>query len=267
MRAICLHDRTAIERVLRRDPFLHIYSLGDLDDFMWPHTTWYGLPAPEAPGEVDEIALLFSGLSLPTLVAVTGRTDRMSELLRRIGRLLPPSFYCHLTPGLEPALSERFRLESHGRHYRMVLTRPECLHEITETNVERLSRDNEAEIRELYAAAYPDTWFELLMLDTEMYFGFRLDGRLVSIAGVHVFAPRYRAAALGNIATHEDYRRRGCATAAVGVLCRRLLQQVDHVGLNVHRDNVAAIRCYQRLGFTVHGEYEEYMVEIDRKTR
>ena len=42
MIAECLHDREQIERFLRRDPGLHIYGLGDLDDRFWPFTTWYG---------------------------------------------------------------------------------------------------------------------------------------------------------------------------------------------------------------------------------
>lgn len=275
MRAVCLHDRDAIARVLQRDPYLHLYSLGDLDDAMWPHTTWYGLRDEEHPDEIAEICLLFSGLQLPTLIAVTARPALMTELLRLIGRLLPRRFYCHLTPGLEAALAtpadtsrgatseRRYRLISQGTHLRMALTRRERLHDLPAADTVRLTRDDEAEIRELYAAAYPETWFELLMLDTGMYYGCRQEGRLVSIAGVHVYSPTRRVAALGNIATHPDYRRRGCATAVVGVLCRALLEHADYVGLNVGRDNVAAIGCYERLGFTTHGEYKEYMVEAE----
>ena len=43
MSLVCLHDKAVIEGFLRRNPLLHIYPLGDLDDFFWPHTTWYGL--------------------------------------------------------------------------------------------------------------------------------------------------------------------------------------------------------------------------------
>ena len=43
MKTICLHDKDRIEALLRRDTFLNIYQLGDLDDYFWPHTTWYAL--------------------------------------------------------------------------------------------------------------------------------------------------------------------------------------------------------------------------------
>ena len=37
-----LRDKNKIESFLRKNPFLHIYGLVDLDDFFWPRTTWYG---------------------------------------------------------------------------------------------------------------------------------------------------------------------------------------------------------------------------------
>jgi len=60
-----LRDRGEIERLLRLDPRLHIYELGDLDEFFWPFTAWYILPDRR-----PEIALLYSGASLPVLLAL-----------------------------------------------------------------------------------------------------------------------------------------------------------------------------------------------------
>lgn len=68
MRSVCLHDRTTIERVLRENVYLYIYGIGDLDDFFWPYTTWYAI---EDDKEINTIALLYSGQSLPTLLALS----------------------------------------------------------------------------------------------------------------------------------------------------------------------------------------------------
>jgi hypothetical protein len=46
MHAIFLHDKDAIRALLLRDPELHIYSIGDLDDFFWPYTAWHTLREP-----------------------------------------------------------------------------------------------------------------------------------------------------------------------------------------------------------------------------
>jgi ribosomal protein S18 acetylase RimI-like enzyme len=65
-------------------------------------------------------------------------------------------------------------------------------------------------------------------------------------------------AALGNIVTHPACRGQGLARAATAGLCRSLRESVDHIGLNVAADNVAAIRCYERLGFATIGHYGEF---------
>jgi hypothetical protein len=36
-----VHDRTELAAELRKDPALHAYELGDLDDFFWPYTSWF----------------------------------------------------------------------------------------------------------------------------------------------------------------------------------------------------------------------------------
>ena len=37
-----LFDLQKIEEYLRKDVYLHIYGIGDLDEFFRPYTTWYG---------------------------------------------------------------------------------------------------------------------------------------------------------------------------------------------------------------------------------
>jgi ribosomal protein S18 acetylase RimI-like enzyme len=101
------------------------------------------------------------------------------------------------------------------------------------------------------------------MLDTGQYLGARIDGRLCAVAGVHVFSEAYGVAALGNITTRPEHRGKGLAGLVTGVLCRRLRQRVDWIGLNVDAENVAAIACYRKLGFARVADYGEFMVERD----
>ena len=65
MRVEQIRERDRIETLLRRDAELHIYSLGDLDDFFWPATTWYGW---EEGGSLQEVVLVYAGRTRPTVV-------------------------------------------------------------------------------------------------------------------------------------------------------------------------------------------------------
>ena len=42
MTHIELRDRDELASFFRRRPEVHAYELGDLDDFFWPHTRWFG---------------------------------------------------------------------------------------------------------------------------------------------------------------------------------------------------------------------------------
>ncbi|OGF12854.1 MAG: GNAT family N-acetyltransferase [Candidatus Edwardsbacteria bacterium GWF2_54_11] len=252
-----LTDKTIIESFLRQNPALHLYELGDLDDFFFPYTTWYG---HEENGEVKSIALLYIGTELPVHWALDQPgSPFMEELLAQLAGELPDRLYCHLTPGLEEILKEKFSLESHGTHHKMVLSRPEVLKNIDTAGTTPLGASHREEISDFYAASYPDNWFDARMLETGQYFGLRKEGRLASIAGIHVYSQQYKVAALGNIATWPELRGQGLGTKATAALCQNLLQTVDVIGLNVKADNAGAIRCYRRLGFETCGEYGEFM--------
>jgi ribosomal protein S18 acetylase RimI-like enzyme len=260
MNAICLHDKEAIQAALRRSVFLNLYGLGDLDDPFWPHTTWYGW---RRDNRAEAIALLYSGLKLPTFLALADDdSPAWCELIRSILHLLPARFYCHLTAELVPIASERYQLDSHGTYLKMGLTDRSKIDGVDTSATTPLGQADLDEIDRLYAASYEGHWFEPHMLASGHYVGLRDAGRLVSIAGAHVHSPRYRVAALGNIATHPDHRNRGYARAVTAALCRRLCPTTDHIGLNVKADNVAGIRCYERLGFEAVAEYEENMAQL-----
>ncbi|MER5334369.1 GNAT family N-acetyltransferase [Micromonospora sp. NPDC002717] len=245
------HDRAVLAGLLERDPVLHAYQLGDLDDFFWPHTSWFR--------RGEEVALLYHGADPPTLLAFAAppRVAELAALLRELAPVLPARLWAHLSPGLEPALAGAYRMEPAGPHHKMALTDPARLAATPPAGVVLDAADLPA-LHRLYADAYPGNWFDPRMLDTGQYVGIREGGEVVAVAGVHVFSPAYRVAALGNVTTHPRARGRGLAAAAVAALCGRLLTTVTHVTLNVKADNGPAVRLYERLGFTRVADYGEY---------
>ena len=258
---VSLHSKEEIERFLRRDTFQHIYEIGDLDDFFWDRTVWYGL---KDGGELRQMALLYVGTGLPTLLALTGGEGRaaMEDLLQSAAPVLPSRFYAHFSEGLVDVFADRFSVVPHGGHVKMGLMDRSKLDGVSSSGVFRLAESDLDELEEFYQESYAGNWFDPRMLETGQYFGLRHEGTLVSVAGVHVYSARYRVAALGNIATRPAHRGRGFATAVIAELCRSLLLSADCVGLNVKADNLSAIGCYQRLGFEQNAVYGEYTLEL-----
>jgi len=257
---LCLHAKDEVEAFCRRNPALHLYALGDLDDFFWPHTTWYAL---HDRGQIQQLVLVYTGQPLPTVLAYAEQPiGPMLDLLRDLLRVLPRRFYAHLTEGVADVLSEHYRIEPHGTHHKMALTDRSRAARFDGSEAEALSAVDTDDLLALYGASYPGNWFVPRMLQTGYYFGIRRGPGLVSVAGVHVYSQPYKVAALGNITTRPDVRGQGLGTAVTARLCQELLRAgIECVGLNVKADNRSAIACYEKLGFARVADYGEYMAE------
>jgi len=255
--AVRLHNKEEIRAFFSQNAPLHLYELGDLDEFFWPYTTWHALK--DADG-LKAVVLLYTETSLPVLLALAEEPAFTRDLLRSLIPSLPGRYYAHLSPGLEDVFQGSRKLVSHGRHYKMALTHPALLDVVNTLQVVPLSQNDLEDVERMYEQSYPGNWFEPRMLKTNQYFGIRGTEGLRSVAGVHVYSPAYRVAALGNIATHPDFRDQGLGKAVTAKLCQSLLQSVDHIGLNVQVDNEGAIHCYRSLGFEVIGSYGEWML-------
>jgi ribosomal protein S18 acetylase RimI-like enzyme len=255
-----LQERDEIAAFLRRRPAVHAYALGDLDDFFWPHTRWLGLARN---GGLAQVALIYDEPDPPVLLALAEEPeDAMADLLLAAAERLPPSLYAHLSPSLLDPLAPAFApMTVPVAHCKLGLARPEALEAYDTLDVEVLAPGDLDEVERFYASAYPGTWFQPRMLETGRYVGVRRDGALVCVAGVHVWSPAWRVAALGNVATRPEARGTGLATAACARLCRTLLDDgIDTISLNVRADNHAAIRAYEKLGFAHAADYLEVVL-------
>jgi ribosomal protein S18 acetylase RimI-like enzyme len=246
-------DLAAIEAFLRRAPYLHAYELGDLDPREAAHTTWI------ARDPVDAVALIYRGLAVPVLVALTdGDPAALHRLLAGAAGDLPPRFHAHLTPGVEAVLADRHELELLGHNRKMALVAPVA--GAVDDAVVRLGPADASEAVAFYAASYPTGYFEPVNLERGPYVAIRDDRGIAAVAGVHVYSPVKRVASLGNVATRPDARGRGLARRVTAALCRLLQDEIDVIGLNVRADNAAAIACYGNVGFELRHAYDEWRV-------
>ncbi len=252
VRATTITDRARLRAYFSREPLLHVYELGDLDDFFWPHTRWYALD--------DTIALVYAD---STLIAI-GDHDPLAALLVDVRDALPARLHAHLSPGLATVLAPRYASTPGGAYLKMGLVTP-ALDDIDTSRVVALGPADRDELVAFFARAYPGNWFDPRMLETGQYYGIR-EGALVAAGGIHVYSPEERVAALGNIAVDPTARGRGLATMVTARVCRSVRERALHVGLNVKADNRAAIACYTRLGFVEVGRFEEHFLTANGGT-
>jgi ribosomal protein S18 acetylase RimI-like enzyme len=255
MAVVELRSKAEIAAFYRRNPLAHAYELGDLDDFDWPFTRWFGW---EAAGDLCQLVLLYSEPEVPVLLAIAEEPlGPMDDLLGALLPILPPELYVHMTTPLLETMSARFTIHDPIPHLKLGLRRTDLIEQLAE-EVELLSRDDLAEVEAFYQLAYPGTWFAPRMLDTGRYVGVRREGRLACVAGVHVHSPPWRVAALGNVATLPELRGHGLAQATCAALCALLLADgIDTIALNVRADNASALAAYGRLGFEPVTSYVE----------
>ena len=143
----------------------------------------------------------------------------------------------------------------------MALSNESLTSRIDCSGIVRLSMKDQTAIQALYKESYPENWFDARMLETGQYFGIMEENHLISVAGIHVYSPRYKVAALGNITTLPTYRNKGYGTRVTATLCQSLCKEGIRIGLNVKVDNKDAISCYKRIGFEIVASYGEFMLQ------
>lgn len=253
-----LSEKHVIYDILKHDSDNQIFALGDLDDFYWPHTQWYSL---EISGETRALALIYTGSVIPTLLLFnSGHLDKGRDLLQIMTDLLPDEFYAHLSPELLRHFAPETIVDNYGLSLKMVVRRTFGKHRDEKIRV--LHEADVPAIRKLLQVAYPQNWFDERMIRTGKYIGYIENNQLIGVAGIHVCSPEYKVAALGNIATHPEFRGKRIATKLVEQLCADLQETTEVIGLNVRADNQPAIDCYCKLGFEITGEYVECRIRL-----
>ncbi|MFW9827249.1 MAG: GNAT family N-acetyltransferase [Candidatus Thorarchaeota archaeon] len=253
-----IKDKENLYNLFMKDVFLFAYHIGDLDDFYFSDCTWFGL---EENGQLTEVVLLYSGLKVPTLL-IFGSSQKIPYLVEGIIDKLPDCFYCHYQGDFHELLESQYQMKFLGTHLKMKFQGE--LANLPNNNTSetiRLTKDDEQNLLSLYQESYPEGYFVPYMLKSGKYYGVKVDKKIVSVAGVHVFSPLYNIAVLGNITTHPNFRGRGLARKCTSQLLKSFGGEVDRIGLNVKKDNVIALQLYENLGFRVHATYNEAYFE------
>lgn len=247
-------DRPLLRAFLERDRLFAAYALCDLDVREFSRTRWGVALEGE---EVVALVLEYGGYA-PQPLFVMGEPAGISAILGEVIR--PRAAYAAMLPASLPAVEAHYRVEPGPPMVRMWVDRASF--RPYPADVARLLPVEIGDLNRLYQLGFT-AWLPPSAIAEGVYYGIRIDGRLVAAAGTHVISPEARLGVVGNVLTHVDFRGRGFATAVTGAVTAELLRFCDQVVLNVRSDNAPALQAYRKLGYCEHVRFEERLVHRD----
>ncbi len=247
-----LTDKEKILNFLETDRLYAAYAIGDLEPELYKLTEWMGV---DDAGELRAIALLYKGFDFPVLFLMGEPTGLASVL--RLG-MRPQRAYLTCKNRHMPTVKAFYRAETPIPMWRMTV-QPSDFRAVHSSDVIALSPRHTEELQQLYAKGSAGA-FSPTQLATGVFFGVRDWNRIVAAAGTHLVSPTYGVAAVGNVYTDEASRGCGYGTAITSAVVAELFRRgIRHVILNVAQTNIAAIRIYERLGFSKYCPFLEMM--------
>lgn len=258
-------DRSRLEAFLRRDTGLFLYHLGDLDPFYAPNVRWACIERVAGREvSIEAVILLYDAVDPPVLLALEERSpESLVALLRAVWPALPRRVFAHVSSRVTSLLPP-CEVDFHGGYQKMIREGEGVPRrgDAAFGDVRVLDEGDLPAIVALLDCASPGHAFEPRSLAHGATVGVLEGEALVAMAGVHVVSSELGVAALGNVATRPDRRGRGLGTLVTEEAARLLERLVRDIGLNVRRDNVAAIRCYERVGFRKVADYDELTLTL-----
>jgi ribosomal protein S18 acetylase RimI-like enzyme len=244
-------DRDALRAFLRQDRLYAAYALCDLEEQEFARTRW---GAAFDGDDIVAVGLEYTGPT-PQPLFVMGSTDGIAAVLRDV--IKPRAAYIAARVDMLPAIETQYRIDAGPEMVRMWVDRVHF--RPYPATVQRLLPVDIGELNRLYQLGFA-SWLPSTAIADGVYYGMRVNGRLIAAAGTHVVSPTSRLAVVGNVLTHTDYRGRGFATAVTGAVTADLLRFCDQVVLNVRADNPPAINAYRHLGYSEHARFEERLI-------
>jgi GNAT superfamily N-acetyltransferase len=249
-------DRAVIRAILEKDRIWSVYALGDLAPGLFEQCTWYR-PA----GEGVAVVLLCRIIPSPILF-VLGEPGLVRPLLEEMAG--EKEMYLHIRPEILPLLRERYDVRHEKTMWRLALP-PDRFCPLPHPDAVRLGPSDLPALRRLFAdgdsaGEAPDFFFPSMVADG-VFYGIHEGKDLIAAAGTHLVVPAEGIGSIGNVYTRRDRRGHGLAGALTSAVAAELLRTgIRTVALNVHEGNAAAIRVYERVGFTRHGQFKEGVV-------
>jgi predicted GNAT family acetyltransferase len=160
------------------------------------------------------------------------------------------------TPGfldLEPM----WKVRNDNALLQMVFEKP-SIHLNLDSSIRALVKADVPDMLALTQLAKPGPFLENT-IDFGGYFGYFVEGRLVSMAGTRLAAGPYTE--VSAVCTHPEFVGRGLANLVLPHVIQFIQQHRQIPYLQLYPDNLPAYRLYQRLGFVERANLRVYSLE------
>lgn len=231
---------------LEQDRVYAAYAIGQLVDLSPGKCE-----AMAAESSAPALCIHLKGAELPFLLAL-GSDQGVADIFG--GGLCPWQAYLVYKPDHAATVESFYSL-----HRKVAMLR---MHVTEETFVPvygdavRLTRGHASELNRLYLTEM-NCYVNGRQIEQGKYYGVWRDGRLAAVAGTHVISQSQGIAAVGNVFTHPEHRRSGCAAICTSVVTQELLRTCRDVVLSVKDNNTTARQVYERLGYRAHCRFFE----------
>lgn len=228
-------------RELLSDRAYAAYAIAQLEERRFPLSDWYVATGPDGRRGI----VVHSASGLGRALFAEGDAAAVDAILS----LHPGPRYTFgsVRPDHFPTIERYFVALRKGNMMRMAVRaesfKPEDGEAVRFTGVDS------AEVNRLYSTEGGPTAYTPSHLNEGVYYGVRIEGRLVAIAGTHVVSDAEGVAVVGNVFTHPRYRGQGYSKVATSATTGELLQRCPLVVLTVETVNDPAVSVYRRLGY------------------
>jgi ribosomal protein S18 acetylase RimI-like enzyme len=244
-------DRVLLREFLEQDRLFAAYAICDLDEREFDRTRW-GVAFDG--DQAIALGLEYTGLA-PQPLFVMGQSEGVGQILRSIVK--PRLAYLAARSETLDAVADVYRVDPGPPMVRMWVDQA-SFRPMTGVAT-RLVPAEIGDLNRLYNLGIT-SWLPAESIANGVYYGVRVNGRLVAAAGTHVVSRESRLACVGNVLTAPDHRGKGYAKVTTGAVTQELLRFCDQVVLNVRSDNPPALAAYRALGYRDHTRFEERLV-------
>ncbi|MBB3559494.1 putative GNAT family acetyltransferase [Rhizobium sp. BK512] len=185
----------------------------------------------------------------PSIVPFAAAADDTRESLEALENLPAVDEAMAIIEAGPVIIPQGLTVVAEGKLVQMIAERP--YERISDSRLQPLTSDDAEEMLALATLTKPGP-FTLRAQSLGTFWGVRIDGRLVAMAGQRLRHPGFGE--LSGLCTHPDFQGRGLGTLLFRYVAGEISARGDTVFLHAYYTNTPAITLYKALGFKLRSE-------------